>query len=586
MPLFGRGVVNIIPEPAETSLMAGEFIFSDQTRLIAKGAEALQNIEFLNAFVQKRFGFMLKSGSGRNCITIAMDAQSENEAYKLTVAEKGITIIGGAAGLFYGVQTLQQLLEGADSLCAIPCLNINDRPRFGYRGFMLDVGRYFYPVEYLKRYFDLMAHYKFNVFHWHLTEDCGWRIEIKKHPELTRKAAWRSSTQITYEGGSDHIPHGGYYTQAQARELIAYAAARHITIIPEIEMPGHTLAALAVHPELSCTGGPFAVPTLWEKGRWELEDDIFCAGNDGTFAFLQDVLGEIIDLFPSKYIHIGGDEAPKKQWKQCPKCQTRIKSEGLKDEDELQSYFVKRIERYINSRGRQVIGWDEILQGGLAPNAAVMSWRGEEGGMEASRLGHQAVMAPHQYMYLDYYSARDRSIEPVALGGFLPMEMVYGYEPYGKLSPEQQKNIMGVQTCIWMEFVHSEAHLDYMTFPRAMAVAEVAWSPAARKDYASFLRRVHRELATLDRIGVLFRIPEPEGWDSVRVENGEAHIALTPPVEGAQVLFTVDGRDPSAYGAEYRHPVRVAVPADSLSMKCVVVLPSGRASAVYTMKQK
>ncbi|MDR1668081.1 MAG: family 20 glycosylhydrolase, partial [Bacteroidales bacterium] len=491
---------------------------------------------------------------------------------------------GNGAGLFYGVQTLRQLISD-EQAPSLPNVKIEDRPRFAYRGFMLDVGRYFFSVDYLKRYFDMMAHYKLNVFHWHLTEDCGWRIEIKKYPELTRKAAWRSSTQITYEGGSNRIPHGGYYTQEQVKDLIRYAAERHITIMPEIEMPGHTLAALSVFPELSCTGGPFAVPLLWEHGTWQLEDDIFCAGNDDTFTFLENVLTEMIDLFPSPYIHIGGDEAPKAKWKACPKCQARIKAEGLKDEDELQSYFVRRIEKLISSKGRQLVGWDEILQGGLAPNAVVMSWRGEEGGIEAARKGHHAIMAPHQYMYLDYYQSKDRPNEPAALGGFLPLEMVYHYEPYTpQLTAEQHAFITGVQTCIWMEFVHSEAHLEYMTFPRAMAVAEIAWSPAEKKNYPHFLERMPAHLAVLDKTGWLFRIPEPTGWEQMQPDNGKIILAWQPPVNGAKICYTTDGTDPSASGKEYGETVAVPLPEDGLLLKCVVTLPSGRSSGIYTKK--
>lgn len=573
--------MGIIPEPEKVELLPGRFELSANTKIDAKGENAVKNAGLLKRFLQSRYGLSLKKGSGSNCIQLIDDAQLPLEAYRLTIEGGKAILRGNGAGLFYGVQTLRQLCYGEEAP-ALPNLKIEDRPRFGYRGFMLDVGRYFYSIDYLKRYLDMMAHYKFNVFHWHLTEDGGWRIEIKKYPELTRKAAWRSSTQNTWEGGSDRIPHGGYYSQEEVKDLIRYAADRHITIIPEIEMPGHTLAALSVFPELSCSGGPFAVPLLWEGGIWKLEEDIFCAGNDSTFTVLENILAEIIDLFPSPYIHIGGDEAPKAKWKTCPKCQARIRSEGLKDEDELQSYFIRRIEKFVNSKGRQIIGWDEILQGGLAPNAVVMSWRGEEGGIEAAQKGHHAIMAPHQYMYLDYLQSKDKANEPLALGGFLPLEMVYNYEPFTpKLTPAQHAYIMGVQTCIWMEFIHSQAHLEYMTFPRAMAVAEVAWSAPGKKDYRHFWERMQAHLAELDKAGWLFRIPEPAGWEQVEADDGVVLLSLQPPAAGAKIFYTTDGADPSACGKAYEGTVAIPV-SDNMELKCVVILPSGRSSGIYT----
>jgi hexosaminidase len=583
---FGNPPLRIIPEPEKVALLSGQFELSAATKIDAKGEDAVKNAELLNRFLQSRYGFSLKKGAGRNAIQLIYDAHMPPEAYRLTVKDDKIALTGNGAGLFYGVQTLQQLLYDRPTP-TLPNLEIEDRPRFAYRGFMLDVGRYFFSLDYLKRYIDMMAHYKLNVFHWHLTEDGGWRIEIKKYPELTRKAAWRSSTQNTWDGGIDHIPHGGYYTQEQVRELVQYAAERHITIIPEIEMPGHTLAALAVFPEISCTGGPFAVPLQWENGIWKLEDNIFCAGNDSTFVVLENILSEVIDLFPGKYIHIGGDEAPKDKWKKCPKCQARIKAEGLKDEDELQSYFIRRIEKFVNSKGRQIIGWDEILQGGLAPNAVVMSWRGEEGGIEAAQTGHQAIMAPHYWMYLDYCQSEDKANEPLVLGGFLPLEKVYHYEPFTpKLTSEQHRFIMGVQTCLWMEFIHSEAHLEYMTFPRVMAVAEVAWSQPDRKDYAHFFSRLRSRLAALNKAGWLFRIPEPVGWGQEAAGNGMVSLAWQPPVDGAKIFYTTDGTDPAAYGKEYAEPVHIPIPEDGLEIKCVVTLDSGRNSGIYTKKIK
>jgi hexosaminidase len=366
------------------------------------------------------------------------------------------------------------------------------------------------------------------------------------------------------------------------KDLIAYAAERHIMVIPEIEMPGHSMAALSVFPELSCTGGPFAIPL-----KWSVKEDIFCAGNEDVFVFLENVLTEVMDLFPGKYIHIGGDEAPRKHWKECPKCQAQIKAEGLKDEHALQNYFIRRIEMFVNSRGKQIIGWnwDGMFESELFPNAVVMNWDGEKVCIEAAKRGNYVIMTPSSHVYLDYYQSKDTQNEPINIGGFSPLSKVYSYEPYtSKLTPKEQKYILGVQGNIWMEYIHSEPMVDYMTYPRALAVAEIGWSPAEKKNYPYFLERLSVRLAAMDKAGQIFRIPEPEGWDRVKVENGEAVIALQALVENAKIYYTTDGSDPSVNGTEYRETFRTPLPESGLNVKCVVTLPSGRNSAIYTLK--
>jgi len=502
--------ISVIPQPVSLKepRTAAKFSLTPTTQIVLEGSNTENSANFLNDYLQQFYHFKLnmsKNASGGNVIRLK-DGRTDNVltgVYELVVNNKGISIAGDdETGLFYGIQTLIQLLptQGSNSKLPIPFVSIKDHPRFAYRGMHLDCGRHFFPVSFVKKYIDYIALHKMNYFHWHLTEDQGWRIEIKKYPRLTEVGGWRNGTIIgRYPGtGNDGKRHGGFYTQDEIKDVVAYAAKRYITVIPEIEMPGHSSAAIAAYPFLSC------FPNEWTKhppqcawsgdttGKqvqqtWGVFEDVFCAGKDSTFQFLEDVLDEVIPLFPSKYIHVGGDECPKTHWKRCPFCQQRIKDEHLKDEHELQSYFIQRIEKYLNSKGKILIGWDEILEGGLAPKAVVMSWRGEQGGIAAAQQNHQVIMTPGPWVYLNYSQTHNE--DSVTIGGYLPLQKVYGYQPVpAALSKEQQKYILGAQGNLWTEYIGNERIAEYMLFPRMSALSEVLWSQ--KKDSVDFARKL------------------------------------------------------------------------------------------------
>jgi hexosaminidase len=511
----------LIPKPVIYQPGSGKFVIQPETPILVSG-EFMPAAQILRKMLAPATGYPLnvdiasQEKAKADSIRLANAEPSMNiprEGYELVISEKGIVLhASDLAGAFNGVQTLRQLLPeeienrtiARDVEWSLPATRIVDYPRFSWRGLHLDVGRHFFPVEFIKRYIDLLALHKMNTFHWHLTEDQGWRIEIKKYPRLTEVGAWRAATPLPANRETlDGVPYGGFYTQDEVREVVAFAASRGVTIVPEIEMPGHSTAALASYPHLGCTGGPYQVRT-W----WGIEDDVYCAGNDQVFEFLEDVLGEVLDLFPSPFIHIGGDECPKVRWKECPKCQQRIQAEGLKDEDELQSYFIRRIERFLDTQGRRLIGWDEILEGGLAPGATVMSWRGIEGGIQAAQAGHDVVMSPYSHCYFDYHQSENTEGEPPAIGGFLPLEMVYTYEPVpDALDGEQAKHVLGAQGNVWTEFIPTSELVEYMTYPRATALAEVTWSSPDGRDFAEFSQRLVPFLHRLDRLGVNYRKP-------------------------------------------------------------------------------
>ena len=501
----------IIPKPSEMSIREGKFILDNTCSIKAdvNNPEVSKIAGFFNEYLNNVYGISSSDEGKRNLIRFKLirSIKTGNEGYMLKVDPKEITITASKPnGLFYGMQTLKQMLpvETTNGKLEINCVDIKDQPRFAWRGNMLDVGRHFFPISFIKKYIDILAMYKINTFHWHLTEDQGWRIEIKKYPLLTEISHWRDETwngHYNSKLGMDGIGYGGFYTQDQAREIVRYAAERYITVVPEIEMPGHSSAALAAYPDLGCTGGPYKV-----QGTWGVHKDVYCAGKEETFTFLQDVLDEIMDIFPSEFIHVGGDECPKDAWEQCDACQERIKDEGLKDEHELQSWFISRMDSYLTSKGRRLIGWDEILEGGLAPQATVMSWRGEKGGIEAAKQKHDVVMTPNSHMYIDYYQSRDKENEPLAIGGFLPVERVYSYEPIpAELSPEEAKYILGVQTNLWTEYVATTKKAEYMLLPRLQAEAEVGWTKKELKDFDDFSKRLDTDYLRLEKQGINFR---------------------------------------------------------------------------------
>ena len=494
--------VFVVPQPVSMTVNEGTFILTDKTILVADKS-AKHEAEMLNFYLKKLYGFSLpiKAKAGKeNALILRVSGKDRKDGYTLQSTEKQITITGGGnEGLFYGTQTLLQLLptENTGSSYPVPVVTIQDYPRFNYRGMHLDVARHFFDVDFIKKYIDYLAFHKFNNFHWHLTEDQGWRIEIKKYPKLTSVGAYRNGTIIGgYPGtGNTNERYGGFYTQEQVKDIVKYAMDRHINVIPEIEMPGHASAAIAAYPQLSCfpdEDTEIPAKTVWagsKKGKqvqqtFGVFDDIF-APTEYTFNFLEDVLDEVMALFPSKYIHIGGDEAPKNNWKRSEFAQKLIKEKGLKDEHGLQSYFIQRIEKYLNSKGRRIIGWDEILEGGLAPNATVMSWQGEAGGIEAATQGHDVIMTPNTYVYFDYSQTKNE--DSVVIGGYLPLEKVYGYEPMpSKLDEEKAKHILGAQANVWTEYMQYPSKVEYMIFPRMTALSEVIWSPKEKRDWERF----------------------------------------------------------------------------------------------------
>ena len=510
-------VYAVIPAPVSVQELSGNFAFGQKTQIIVLplNQETKLSADFLVSLVKNATGFApeIKEGvkAAKGSVFMAVDTAVKNvEGYTLAVGKNKIIVKAGSpAGLFFAVQTIRQLMppeveksfSGTAVSLTVPCCEIKDEPRFSYRGMHLDVARHMFPVETIKKYIDLLALHKMNYFHWHLTDDQGWRIEIKKYPRLTEVGGFRKETIVGHAGRKPQVydgkPYGGFYTQEEIKDIINYAASKFITVIPEIEMPGHALAALAAYPELSCTGGPFEVAK-----KWGVFEDVFCAGKEKTFEFLEDVLAEVADLFPSQYIHIGGDECPKTRWQKCPLCQKRIREEGLKDEHELQSYFIRRIEKFVSSKGKKIIGWDEILEGGLPPEATVMSWRGVAGGIEAAKQNHDVIMTPTRYMYLDYYQTEPDN-EPLAIGGYVPLEMVYSFNPeFGELTVEQQKHILGVQGNLWTEYIATSEHLEYMACPRMFAVSEVGWTQTSKKDFEDFLARFEVQRKRYDALDI------------------------------------------------------------------------------------
>ncbi len=508
---FGQSNLPLIPLPQKVEYHSGSFILSSKTIIQSKDTSSFEAL-FLKENIKNQTGLELQilaeAPTAVSKINLVFDVEGPTESnlkevYKLMVNNQSVTINAEYnQGLFYGIQTLLQMVpfEKKNEI-AIPWMKISDAPKYAWRGMHLDVCRHYFPISFIKKYIDYLAHYKMNTFHWHLTEDQGWRIEIKKYPKLTEVGAWRNGSMIGryYDQKIDDIKYGGFYTQEEIKEVVAYASQRHITIVPEIEMPGHSLAALAAYPELSCTGGPFEVGK-----KWGVFDDVYCPKEE-TFTFLENVLTEVLALFPSEYIHIGGDECPKTRWKSCAYCQKIIKEKGLKDEHELQSYFIQRIEKFVNSKGRKIIGWDEILEGGLAPNAAVMSWRGTEGGIAAAKEKHYVVMTPGSHCYFDHYQGKPEN-EPLAIGGFTSLEKVYNFNPMPKeLNLEEQKYILGAQANVWTEYILTPEQVEYMIMPRMSALAEVLWGTANPENFIDFKTRLQAQEIWLKNNNINYR---------------------------------------------------------------------------------
>ena len=525
-------------------------------------------------------------------IRFVTDESLPAEGYELNVDGEGIEVRASQfPGFLYALQSLEQLLPAAvygtepapDAAWEVPCVKIADAPRFAYRGMHLDVARHFFSVDEVKRYIDVMAIHKLNTLHWHLTDDQGWRIEIKRYPELTAVGSIRKATVVRKEWGTyDGTSYGGFYTQDEIRDVVKYAADRGVTVIPEIDLPGHMLAALTAYPELGCTGGPYEV---W--GRWGVADDVLCPGREKTFEFLEGVLTEVMELFPSEYIHIGGDECPKVRWEKCPRCQAKIRQLGLKDDGEhtaehyLQSYVTDRIGKFLAQHGRRIIGWDEILEGRAPSDAVVMSWRGSEGGIAAAKLGHDVIMTPNSHFYFDYYQSLDTDAEPFGIGGYIPMEQVYSYDPaFPELTPEQQKHILGVQANLWTEYVLSDEHLEYMLLPRLAALSEVQWCLPETKDWNRFIGSFRMD-KIYSQLGYEFAKHIFGVTASYAVDPEKGGVVMTLTTQGgAPIRYTLDGSDPTASSPLYKAPVTIG---ESCTFKAAA-LREGMQTPVYTRK--
>ena len=567
---FTEKEIVVIPLPQKMALGKASFRLADGTIIAVENEEQKAIAATFAEMFEKVSGTKLKIevGNSSGKIVFKTDPQLGPEAYNLAVSKDQIEIKASQpAGFFYAIQTLRQLLppeiessvkqEKVEWL--VPGIVITDSPEFKWRGYMLDVSRHFFAKNEVMKMIDYMAYHKLNTFHFHLTDDQGWRIEIKKYPKLTQVGAWRVDREDKHwnsrpkQEAGEKATYGGFYTQEDIKEIVAYAKARYINVVPEIEMPAHVTAALAAYPQFSCKGGPF---TVLPGGVWPITD-IYCAGKDSTFLFIQDILTEVMDLFPSKYIHIGGDEATKTEWEKCPLCQKRVKTEKLKNVAELQSYFVKRIEKFVSSKGRTLIGWDEIIEGGLPAEATVMSWRGNKGGIEAATQGHDVVMSPNSDCYIDYYQG-PMDQEPLAIGGYLPLSKVYQFSAIpSELSSEAAKHILGGQANLWTEYVPTIKHAEYMTFPRMAALAETFWSPKAGRNWDNFSRRIQLVMKHYDQMGLnyaksAFKVMPKAAFDEVKKQ---LTVTLQAELTGVEIHYTIDGSEPTPQSPKYTEPV-------------------------------
>ena len=558
---FSQSQLPLIPMPKEIEVGKKNFILNENTVINANKNSF--EAKYLQTIIKEQFGFNLKisqNSKATSKITLSTnvpDAKNfEKESYYLSVDDARIEIQAiSQQGIFYGIQTLVQLFPiKKKPTVSITGVQIFDTPKFAWRGMHLDVARHFFSKEFVKKYIDYLAMYKMNTFHWHLTDDQGWRIEIKKYPKLTEIGAWRNGSMVGHytDNKYDSIRYGGFYTQEDIKEVVAYAKQRHISVVPEIEMPGHAVAALASYPELACTKGPFEVAK-----QWGVLDDVFCP-KENTFTFLENVLSEVIALFPSEYIHIGGDECPKTRWKSCPHCQQLMIEKNLKDEHQLQSYFIQRIEKFVNSKGRKIIGWDEILEGGLAPNAAVMSWRGTQGGIAAAKEKHYVVMTPGSHCYFDHYQGNPKN-EPIAIGGYTNLEKVYSLNPIpNELTNEQSKYILGAQANLWAEYISTPQHVEYMLFPRLLALSEVDWGTSNPSEYKNFENRVTQHFINFDKKGINYSKAIFEINSNVAPSNSNA-IGVLYSLTSAKpkIKYTVDGTNPTFSSMTYTEPILV-----------------------------
>lgn len=587
---FGSGAdIPIIPKPVKAERRTGSFTLSSATKIIVTGESDAQTdiAQYVSDRLQEQTGISLavkrvkKASQYKNAVILQLsnaDSALAPEGYRLTVTPVRIRIEAPReAGLFYGVQSLLQLClpVGKARKLNIPAVNIEDKPRFVWRGLHLDVSRHFFSKEFIKKYIDIIALHKMNTFHWHLTDDQGWRVEIKRYPKLTEIGAWRVDRED--RGWNDRQPqmvgekatYGGFYTQTDIKEIVEYANSRYVTIVPEIEMPAHSGAALAAYPEYSCTGGPFTVPP---GGVWPIVN-IYCAGNDSTFTFLENILDEVIELFPGKFIHIGGDEADKTEWKKCPKCQSRMKENDLKDEGELQSYFIKRMAAFLQSKGKRLIGWDEILEGGLASDATVMSWRGMDGGIAAARQGHDVVMTPGSHCYFDYYQG-SREIEPMAIGGYTPLSKVYSFEPIPTdLTTEEAKHVLGAQANVWSEFIPTPEHAEYLVLPRLAALSEVVWSPASLRDWKNFVPRMENLMKSYGKYNYAksaYLVSVTTVMDSIK---RQASVSLATEMGTPVIRYTLDGSEPNNKSRLYKKPFTINATGDIKALAFIANKP-------------
>ena len=561
----------IVPSPLSVKpVSVGHFSLTENTLVTFDDSTLLNEAGFLTDYIKEETGLELKKAFGASAkdnVSLSVEPSMEREAYVLKIKDNGISITGGSsAGVFYGAQTLRKCLASAPEL---PAAEIIDRPEFSYRGAHFDVCRHFFSVEEVKTYIDMMALHNMNKLHWHLTEDQGWRMEIKKYPRLTEIGSNRKETIVGHLNDVprkfDGKPYGGYYTQEEIRDIVRYAADRHIDIIPEVDLPGHMQAALASYPELGCTGGPYDVWTIWG-----VSEDVLCAGNPKGYEFLDNVFTEVLDMFPSEYIHIGGDECPKVRWEKCPKCQALASRLGLKDdgthtvEQKLQSYVMKHVADFLNARGRKVIGWDEILEGEAAPGATVMSWRGEKGGIEAAKSGHDVIMTPNSYLYFDFYQGKDLSREPLAIGGYIPVERVYMYEIVpSALTSEESRHILGAQANLWTEYIDNFAQVQYMVLPRWAALAENQWRNPETKDYGKFLQALESLINVYDNAGYNYAKHVFEISGNIEPEMSASAVKVELTAMGApEIHYTLDGTVPTKESPLYEGALEIRQDAD------------------------